>query len=208
MKSISNSIIFLFFAAVVFVTVVKAQTIDEKSLSFLAGNKITGAWRVNYAESDDPILKMRRFLQNKLASSAGEKNGDAKDDARTSVSLVPPETLVLAGDDDQSITINENFGEILFTRTFSTDGKMRGGELPDGTIFSAAATQNDNSLKVEIVSPRGNKMSETYALFGDGKKLIVTVRFETAQTKELLTLRRVYDRAIPDVSADGAEQIQ
>ena len=209
MKSIYSSIILIMFAVLIFASATAAQTPVEKSSGVLTGSKITGAWRVNYAESDNPILKMQTFLQSKIASSPNKKNADAQNDAlpTMSISLVPPETLILAGD-ETSITINEGFSEIVFTRTFMTDGKTRSGEFLGGTFFSITAMQDSDFLKLETVSPRGNKMLETYAISADGKKLMVTVRFETAGAKEILTLRRVYDRAIPDIFPDGAETIQ
>lgn len=51
-------------------------------------------------------------------------------------------------------------------------------------------------------------MTETYRLSGDGKKLTVTVRVETPEAKEIMTLRRVYDRTILDIFSPDAEQIQ
>ncbi len=210
MRLIFGLLVAALLVAGLFSTATKAQKLDGKFSDILAGNKITGEWRINYAESDNPISKMQSLLQNKTAQFSNEKNTDAENNAlpTMSVSLALPETLSLAGDDSQSITINEGFSRVVFTRTLATDGKLRVGELQNGANFFIAATQTNNSLKIEIVSPRGNKMTENYALENEGKKLLVTVRFETAQGSEMMTLRRVYDRAILDVSLDGAEQIQ
>lgn len=210
MRLIFGLLVAALLVAGLFSTATKAQKLDGKFSDVLAANKITGEWRINYAESDNPIAKLQSLLQNKLAQFSDEKNTNAENSAlpTMSVSLVPPETLTLAGDDAQSITINEGFSQMVFTRTLTTDGKLRVGELQNGANFLIASTQKNNSLKVEIVSPSGNKMTENYALENGGKKLIVTVRFETAQGSEIMTLRRIYDRAVLDVSPDGAEQIQ
>lgn len=178
-------------------------------MSVLNGNKIIGAWQINYAESDDLLLKMQAFLHNKLIESASGKTDAAGDRLPLmSVSLVPPETLVLAGEDEKSITINEGFSEIVFTRTIITDGVKRSGELPDGADFSLTAAQRRGFLKLETASPRGNRMIETYALAAAGKKLVVIVRFENEQAKEMFTLRRIYDRTFPAVFSSEAGEVQ
>lgn len=121
------------FFLVLFSVSAGAQT--EKSFDVLTPNKITGAWRVNYAESDNPLLKMQTVLQNKLAQNSVEKTAKEETVPTMSISLVAPESLILAGEDEKSITINEGFSEIIFTRTLATDGKARIGELSDGTRF-------------------------------------------------------------------------
>lgn len=201
MKPKIGLITFSFFL-VLFSISAKAQT--EKPADFLAINKITGAWRVNYAESDNPILKMQTILQSKLGQPTNEKEENLP---TMSVSLIAPENLILAGDED-SITINEGFDEIVFTRTISTNGKQRIGELSDGARFSLKAERERNYLQIETISPRGNKMFETYALSDKGKKLIVTLRFETPEAKEIMTLRRVYDRTILDLFQNETKDFQ
>lgn len=206
MKSFTSFITFSFFTVLFFVGA-NGQT-AEKSFDDLSGAKITGAWRINYAESENPLLKMQAILQNKFEQN---QNGNAAKEETLptlSVSLVAPETLILAGDDEKSITVNEGFSEIVFTRTILTDGKSRIGELSDGSRFLLAATQEKKSLKIETVSPRGNKMIEIYAVSNEGKKLVVTVRVETPEAKELITLRRVYDRTILDIFPAEKEEIQ
>lgn len=51
-------------------------------------------------------------------------------------------------------------------------------------------------------------MIETFEVSNEGKKLVVTVRVETPEAKDLITLRRVYDRTIPDVFPAEKEEIQ
>ena len=172
------------------------------------GRTISGAWRINYAESDNPLLKTQSILQSKLEQNQSEKPVKEETAPALSISLVAPETLILAGEDEKSVTINEGYNEILFTRTVLTDAKARIGELADGTRFLLTAAQEKGSLKVETVSPRGNKMTEIYQLSGDAKKLTVTVRVETPEAKELMTLKRVYDRTVLDVFSADSEQIQ
>lgn len=202
------SVITFSFLLVLFSISAGAQTKTELIPDVLISGKITGAWRINYAESDNPLLKMQALLQNKLDQNSAEKTVKEETAPTLSISLVAPETLILAGEDEKSMTINEGYNELIFTRTVLTDAKAHVGELSDGTRFLLTAAQEKDSLKVETVSPRGNKMTETYRLSGDGKKLTVIVRVETPESKELITLRRVYDRTILDVFSTDAEQIQ
>lgn len=207
MKSYFSLITFSFLL-VLFSISINAQTKTEQLPDVLISGKITGAWRINYAESDNPLLKMQAILQSRLDQDSSEKTVKEEALPTLSISLVAPETLILAGEDEKSITINEGFNEIVFTRTILTDGKARIGELSDGTRFLLTAAQEKDSLKVETVSPRGNKMIETYQLSNEGKKLTVTLRVETPESKELITLKRVYDRTTIDVFPANAEQIQ
>lgn len=207
MKSYFSLITFSFLL-ILFTFSASAQTKTESLPDVLNSGKITGAWRINYAESDNPLLKMQAILQSKLERNGSEKTAKEETSSTLSLSLAAPETLILAGDDEKSITINEGYNELVFTRTILTDAKARIGELSDGTRFLLTAEQAKDSLKIATVSPRGNKMIESYKLSGDGKKLSVTVRVETPESKELITLRRVYDRTILDVFSSDSGQIQ
>lgn len=207
MKSYFGLITFSFLL-VLFSFSTNAQTKTESSSDVLVSGKITGAWRVNYAESDNPLLKMQSVLQSRLEQTPSEKTAKEESLPTMSISLVAPETLVLAGESEDAITINEGFNEIVFTRTIATDGKARIGELSDGSRFLLTAVQKKESLEIETVSPRGNKMIETYRLSNEGKKLTVTIRVETPEAKKLITLKRVYDRTTLDVFPADAELIQ
>ncbi len=72
MKSNFSLLIFSIFIALFSISI-KAQNVPGKSSDILTNNKINGAWRINYAESDDPFLKMQTLLQNKLFDSANQK---------------------------------------------------------------------------------------------------------------------------------------
>ena len=143
--------------------------------------------------------------EQKIEKSAAETNVLPA----MSVSILPPDVIVLADDgDEKSITINENFNEIVYTRTVSTDGVKRFGEIQNGAVFTVAAARENDALTIETESPRGNRMIETYALAADGKKLTVALRFENEQAREIFTLRRVYDRILPDVFPNTTEEMQ
>lgn len=202
------SLITFSFLLVLFSFSTNAQTKTESLPDALVSGKITGAWRINYAESDNPLLKMQAVLQSKLEQKTSEKTAEKEVLPTMSISLIAPETMILAGEDESSITLNEGFNEIVFTRMIATDGKARIGEFADGSRFLLTAVQKKDLLEIETVSPRGNKMIETYKLSGDGKKLTVIIRVETPEGKELISLKRVYDRTILDVFSPDAEQLQ
>lgn len=207
MKSYFGLITFSFLL-VLFSFSTNAQTKTESIPDALVSGKITGAWRINYAESDNPLLKIQPMLKSKLDQDPSEKASEKEALPAMSVSLVAPETIILAGEDESSITLNEGFNEIVFTRMIATDGKARIGEFADGARFLLTAVQKKDLIEIETVSPRGNKMIETYRLSADGKKLTVLIRVETPGAKELITLKRVYDRTILDVFSPDAEQLQ
>lgn len=195
-KTAILSIFILIFAASA-----RPQDGNAKTLSgILNETEIFGAWQLNSAESDNPLEKMQTMLEGRMNQPENEKPADKTNDSPTvSVSLFPPQTLVIAKDIEKIITINEGFDEIVFTKNFAADGVMRTAEIQNGVNVSITAEQTGDSLKIETVSPRKNRMIETYALAVEGRKLIVTVRFEDAAAKEIITFRRVYDRIAAEI---------
>ncbi len=96
------------------------------------------------------------------------------------------------------------------TRTIRADGSAQTYELRPGITYAMTAFRKSGKIVIETVSPRGNRMIETYELVAapapTGSKLSVTLRIEDAAAKEMLTLHRVYDRAATDIfPADGEE---
>lgn len=179
----------------------------------LAANGFVGAWQLNRNESDDVLKKMReKFVELNDRSSLQTKNENAKqaESPALSISLFAPETLSVAtgGAAGAEITINEGFNNVVLTRTVSADGNAQIYELRPGVNFAVSAFRNNDRIVIETVSPRGNRMIETYELVAAsaGAKLTITVRIEDASAKEMLTLRRVYDRAATEIFlGDGAE---
>ena len=86
---------------------------------------------------------------------------------------------------------------------------MRIDKIQGKANFSITAIQENNFLKVETISPRKNKMTENlYARRWRKKTLIVNFILEDKQTREIFTLRRVYDRILLNPFAGGADEIQ
>ena len=184
---------------------------QAEKLSALAGGGVGGAWKLNSAESDDPLQKMQELLQNTAGAPKAPETSNVKQQQLPplTTSLFHPDSLILAdGGGDRQITINENFKEIVQTRTVFADGRTRAFELSPGASYTVNALKEGDKLTVETISPRGNKMIETYATEAGGKKLKVTIRVENPQSKELITLHRTYDRTMIDLFEAGGDEMQ
>lgn len=190
---------------------INAQTTDDnaKLLAIISENNITGVWHLNYEESDNTITKLESLIKKTTPSNLdnNETKSETSNIPTVSVSLNPPESLVLYGDGNKTITINEGFANVVVTRTIATDGTMKPYEVEMGVTSFVTATQTNELLKIEMVSPRGNKMQEIYSTVDAGKKLVVTLRFEDINSKEIFLLRRVYDRTLIDPFIIGSEEM-
>lgn len=192
----------MFFSCVFLNGAAAAQSaINDNSgkLRALAGNGIDGAWQLNIAESDDPLEKMQELIQNIAGASNSAENSNVKQLPPLSTSLFHPGTLTLAGSGKDQITINEGFQEVVQTRSILADGKTHSFELSPGANYTVTARRDDRILTVETISPRGNKMIETYEVESGGQKLKATIRIENTQARELITLHRTYNRTIIDI---------
>lgn len=201
-----------FFCLTFSASVLVAQiAVEEKAAppDSLFPKSIIGTWRLNDIESDDVIAKMADMLQRK-----NNVMNDEMDEAKQaempalSISLFPADMLMLVTDSDADITINEFFRDVIKTRMVLTDGNRREFSLARGAKFSVTATRTNDKLSVETISPRGNIVIETFALSEGGSKLIVILVIEDSGLQQLLTLRRVYDRALVNISVeDEIEEI-
>lgn len=165
----------------------------------------TGAWKINPEESDDVLKKLQNAGRNWANT---DKDGTNNSLPTISVSLFPPDALVLAADENDQITINEEFSNIVLTRTIPANGAVQIAEISPGVNYLVTANRKNNVFSVETKSPRGNKMFENYALSPLGDKLIVNVRFENAAAQEILNLVRVYERQTISVFSGGDDFIQ
>ena len=213
--AIKNLLVFLSLAMMFgLVSMATAQTQNTKQEAtilnnLLAANGFGGAWQLNRNESDDVLKKMQEKFAGLTDASLQTKNENTKqsESPALSISLFAPETLSVATGGAE-ITINEGFFNVVLTRTVRADGNAQIYELRPGVNFAVTALRKNDKIVFETVSPRGNRMIETYELPAPsaGAKLSVTVRIEDATAKEMLTLHRVYDRAAADIfSGEGAE---
>lgn len=194
----------LFVAA--FQTNAQIKEIEKTSaVNLFANASVAGAWRINYAESDNTLLKMQSLLRNQLAQNAAVPKNETQ--PTLTISLFPPETLVLANENERSMTINEGFNNMILTRTVLTNGKGQIAAIEGGKLL-VTATQSKDKLSVETVSPRGNILKETFEITNDGRKLNVTVRVEDSANREMITLKRVYDRTTLEIFDVVSTEIQ
>lgn len=195
-----------FFAVISFLTLsifsfnIAAQSFEVKSSEFpdqLTSDSLEGVWGLNIAESDDPMQKVRTLIQKSFTNSDKTESAGQAEKPGISISMFPPEKLVLAGSENE-MTINEFYPDYISTRTYINDGLPHFYQANSDTEIAVSARQEKNKLLIETVSPRNNLMEETFELFANGNKLKVTVRISDANFQELLTLHRIYDRAILD----------
>lgn len=163
---------------------------------------IGGIWQINYDESDNPFDKIQKTIEQK--GSLEPANGEETKSLPTvSISLFPPEMLAL--EIGEGTLINEELKGITQTRLVYTDGVKRGVNLGAGANIFVTAAFKGSELKIETVSPRGNKMTETYALSPNGDKLRVFVQIDSPDDKEIIALKRVYNRVVENPFAGDGE---
>lgn len=201
MKKISSlSAILLFLGLSVFSINIAAQTLEGKQndlMNQLLGDSVEGVWNLNIYESDDPVRKIQSLIQRALASPEREESAEQTVIPRVSISIFPPERLVVERGGNE-MTINEFYPNEISTRTMKTDGQTH--MYPAGNNFYIAVnvSREGQKMLVETHSPSGNQMVETFELSADGSKLKVTVQISDSNVRELLSLQRIYDRPISD----------
>lgn len=203
-KNSTFSAIILFLALSVFSINTAAQTFENKPndlLDQLTGNSVEGVWDLNINESDDLIKKIQTLIQKTFALSEKGESAEQTKIPGVSISIFPPERLVLAGGENE-MTINEFYPDVISTRTMKTEGQTQMYQAENNFYITVRARKEENKLLIETLSPRGNRMKETFEFFADGSKLKVSIQIFDLNFKELLTLQRIYDRAILDDFSD------
>lgn len=163
---------------------------------------IGGIWQINYDESDNPLEKIQKTIEQK-GSIEPETSEQTESLPTVSISLFPPEMLSLQI--GEGTIINEELKGITQTRLVYTDGIRRSVNLGAGANIAVTAAFKGNELKIETVSPRGNKMTEIYALNPNGDKLRVALQISSPNEKEIITLNRVYNRIVENPFAGDGE---
>jgi len=91
----------------------------------------------------------------------------------------------------QSVSITD---DLKRERVYETDGKKRKYQLSAAT-YEATAGWQDSSFRKEIHGTNNFKMTETYVLSEDGKRLFVIIRIGDPKRPETMAgVNRVYDR--------------
>ncbi len=167
----------------------------------LLGDSIEGIWDLNVSQSDDPLEKIRAMIQKPFSFSDKAESNERTDVPPISISMFPPQRMVLASNKGE-ITVNEFYPDHISTRTRKTDGIPDVYQSENNVYVAVRATREENRLWIQTVSPRGNRMLETFEIFDNGDKMKVTIQISDSDSRELLTLQRIYDRAILDDLSD------
>ncbi|HVQ42394.1 MAG TPA: hypothetical protein VMS54_09310 [Vicinamibacterales bacterium] len=102
---------------------------------------------------------------------------------------VPEKLTIRAAAESVSIT-----DDLKRERVYSTDGKKRKYQLSAAT-YEATAGWQDSAFRKEIHGTNNFKMTETYVLSEDGKRLFVIIRIGDPKRPETMAgVNRVYDR--------------
>lgn len=176
------------------------------SVNELSGKQLTGAWKFNRADSDNALEQIRHLYPS--AENESEINDDQAELSALAVLLFPCESMSLAGDETR-ITITEKFKDLTQSRSFIPDGKRRSKKQASGLDFAVTAVLKTGFLTIETTSPRGFRLIETYELLPDAAgKLKGQVRLTDAAGKEMVALRRGYDRMVLDLFLGDEKEIQ
>jgi hypothetical protein len=102
---------------------------------------------------------------------------------------VPEKLTIRAVAESVSIT-----DDLKRERVYATDGKKRKYQLSAAT-YEATAGWQDSAFRKEIHGTNNFKMTETYVLSEDGKRLFVIIRIGDPKRPETMAgVNRVYDR--------------
>ena len=102
---------------------------------------------------------------------------------------VPEKLTIRAAAESVSIT-----DDLKRERVYATDGKKRKYQLSAAT-YEATAGWQDSAFRKEIHGTNNFKMTETYVLSEDGKRLFVIIRIGDPKRPETMAgVNRVYDR--------------
>ena len=102
---------------------------------------------------------------------------------------VPEKLTIRATADQVSIT-----DDLKRERVFATDGKKRKYQISAAT-FNATAGWQDAAFRKVIDGPNNFRMTETYFLSEDGRRLFVIIRIGDPKRPEMMAgINRVYDR--------------
>ena len=190
-------ITFLTMSVVLFETSAQTPVMNSDNLlNQFAGNSVEGVWNLNTKESDDPIKTVENLIRKSFSNAGKTGLAEKSEKPGISISIFPPERLVLA-DGGNEMTINEFYTDVVSTRTFITDGQTHIYHVSDADI-AVNAIREMKKLSITTLSPRGNRMMETFELSADGSKLQVIVRILDSNFQESLILHRIYDRTILD----------
>jgi hypothetical protein len=182
---------------------------------------LSGSWKLNAAQSDDP-QKMRDEAASSGAPSdsgddaappssgsgggghrggrgwGGRHRGGRGDGSGGPSWLEGRESLVIRHADPE-LDITDAAGH---KRTIYTDGRKAEEEHSYGGTTKVVAEWKDGHIEVTSQSEKGLKVVQTYAMSADGSRLTVTTKIEGRRS---MTLRSVYDAVKAPASSDSGD---
>jgi hypothetical protein len=111
-----------------------------------------------------------------------------------------PETLTIRAT-DAVVTITD---DLKRERAYETDGRLRKYQI-SAARFDARSAWQSSYFRKDIEGPNNFRMSETYFLSEDRRRLFVIIRIGDPKRPETMAgVNRVYDRigSVPQVAAD------
>jgi hypothetical protein len=150
-----------------------------------------GVWKLNQNESDDTKKKIEAAIgKGKRGGLFGGMKQKRVSEALENVQA--PESLEINQQGSQ-ITITRAGGR---ARTFNADGSSQKIQTRKGKSVEMSASQREGQIAIEVrPEGRGGRISETYALAANGRKLNVTIRVEGERLNQPIVIRRVYEAA-------------
>lgn len=120
--------------------------------------------------------------------------------------MTTPESLILAVEEGiNEITINEGFKEFIQTQTLPTDGTIVSKNIQQiGQVNTKAIWQN-KKLIVEVLTSRGDKITEIFELSAKQKQLNVTLEMTEKNSAKTVKIRRVYNRVAENSESNLAD---
>ena len=170
---------------------------------------ILGQWKLNRDESDGPRSRRpdsggssgggyggRRGGMGGGRGGYGRRGGESDEERQKMRELVsPPATMTLSMTGREVDLVDDRDRK----RAFMTDGRKL-QKSKDPHYQEIAAKFDGNRLVTEEKNPRGDKMSRTFELSRDGRRLYETLHMTTGRNHTPLVLRYVYDLPVPVAS--------
>ena len=140
----------------------------------------------------------------------GGGRGDTFDEARRAMqAVIAAERRTYVRDlleVPERLTIRASASEVTFVddlerlRTYATDGKMQRYQL-SAARYEARASWTDTYFRKEIEGSNNFRMTETYFVSEDNRRLFVIIRIGDPKRPETMAgVNRVYDRITPSAS--------
>jgi len=119
----------------------------------------------------------------------GAAGGDAVSSEEWDRLAANPKYLRIDQRSDQIVVTDDNDR----ARTFYPDGKKHDDKDEDGKKFSTKTSWEAGALLAVTKLPHAEKLTQTFRVSDDGKRLDVVTRFEASSLNAPLSIRRVYD---------------